>query len=181
MARNFDISKGAYDPANANARQFSIEVFCCPSFPGKRKNDDLTAGTTNYAGCHHYQEAQIDDDNSGLLFLNSRVRYAEITDGASNTILYGEMLPYPNRLGWASGTRSSLRNTGSPVSSIEWRNLNAMKLTPKDVGGFGSMHQGGANFVLADGAVKFLTSSIDPQVYEHMGNRQDGEMISNHF
>jgi prepilin-type N-terminal cleavage/methylation domain-containing protein/prepilin-type processing-associated H-X9-DG protein len=177
VARNFDIAKGAYNPANAKARQLSIGVYSCPSFPDRHKNDDATAGTTNYAGCHHHKEAQIDDDNTGLMFLNSRIRYADITDGASNTILYGEMLPYPTSLGWASGTRSSLRNTGSPILGNDWQTIRVTKQTPKDVGGFGSMHSGGANFVLADGAIRFITGSVEPQVYSNLGNRQDGEMI----
>jgi prepilin-type processing-associated H-X9-DG protein len=91
------------------------------------------------------------------------------------------MVPYPSSLGWASGTRSSLRNTGSTILGESWQTIQATKLTPKDVGGFGSMHQGGANFVLADGAVKFFSQSIDPQIYEHLGNRQDGEMVGDSF
>lgn len=45
------------------------------------------------------------------------------------------------------------------------------------VGGFGSMHSGGANFCLADGSVRFLSVSIDPQVFDNLGNRADLEMM----
>lgn len=176
IANNFDIAKGAYDPANAAARAISLSVFTCPTFPNPHRNDAGTAGITNYAGCHHHKEAQIDKDNNGLLFLNSGIRYADISDGSTHTILYGEMLPYPTTLGWASGTRASLRNTGSPIASVVWDVL-AVPLTPVDVGGFGSSHQGGAQFVMADGSVTFLSTSIDQQVYENMGNRKDGEML----
>ncbi len=178
IANNFDNAKGAYDPANAAARAMSLSVFTCPTFPNRRTNDAATAGITNYAGCHHHKEAQIDKDNNGLLFLNSGIRYADITDGSTHTILYGEMLPVATTLGWASGTRASLRNTGSQISIDGWQ-LLAAPLTPVDVGGFGSMHYGGAQFVMADGSVIFLTSSIDQSVYENMGNRKDGEMLGN--
>ena len=46
------------------------------------------------------------------------------------------------------------------------------------VGGFGSNHPGGANFALGDGSVRFIRSSIDPQVFRLLGHRADGEVIS---
>ena len=45
--------------------------------------DDAGAPRNSYAGCHHDAEAPIDEDNHGLLFLNSRVRYSDIFDGAA--------------------------------------------------------------------------------------------------
>jgi prepilin-type N-terminal cleavage/methylation domain-containing protein len=178
VAENFDIALGAYDPANAPVRALTLGIYVCPSFSDRTKNDEGTAGITNYAGCHHHVEAPIDDDNSGLSFLNSRIRYAEISDGASNTILYGEMLPFPSTLGWVSGTRASLRNTGTPIFSGNWPAYRSTVLTPTSVGGFGSMHNGGALFVLADGSTRFMTAGIDPIVFQNLANRHDGELIT---
>lgn len=42
------------------------------------------------------------------------------------------------------------------------------------VGGFSSYHVGGAYFGLGDGSVRFLSESIDLQVYQRLLNRQDG-------
>ena len=60
-----------------------------------------------------------------------------------------------------------------------------MKLPPVEgedpddlkVGGFGSHHAGGANFMFGDGSVRFLTEKIDPQVFRYLGHRADGEPI----
>jgi hypothetical protein len=45
------------------------------------------------------------------------------------------------------------------------------------VGGFGSFHIGGAVFTFADGSTKFLTETINPELYRQFGNRADGELL----
>ncbi|EMI54731.1 DUF1559 domain-containing protein [Rhodopirellula sallentina] len=198
IANQFDMSLGTYAPENAPARKQTISSFLCPSFP-YGENDDGSSGLTNYAGCHHDTEAPIAEDNQGLLFLNSKVRYGDITDGSSHTILIGEMLPERSSLGWASGTRASLRNTGTfggSIMSAEGRmtngnaaNINnATETNATDgednkeyVGGFASKHQGGAQFCFADGSIRFLTHSIDPILFHNLGNREDGAMMGTEY
>ncbi len=179
IANQFDISLGTYAPANAAARAQEINAFRCPSSPYTGTNDKVS-GLTNYAGCHHHIEAPIDEDNTGLLFLNSRVRYGDITDGSSHTILVGETLVDLVGLGWASGTRASLRNTGDFSQQLAPGTIAALPTTEIDkkfVGGFGSNHQGGAQFCFADGSIHFLTHSIDPILYQNYGHRADGAMM----
>ncbi len=52
---------------------------------------------------------------------------------------------------------------------------------PTIVGGFGSFHTGGGNFVFADGSVRFLSGSIEMELYQNLGNRNDGAMIGGTF
>jgi prepilin-type N-terminal cleavage/methylation domain-containing protein len=176
IANNFSIAAGTYAPQNAAARAVAVPTYLCPSFP-QAGNDDRTAGLTNYAGCHHGSEAPIGTDNNGLLFLNSRVGYGEIIDGSSHTILIGEMLPSGDSLGWASGTRASLRNPSALTGYQNWNANRFAAIDPLEVGGFASMHQGGAQFCMGDGAIVFLTSTIDPLLFEHLGDRADGAMM----
>ena len=75
-----------------------------------------------YAGCHHDKEKPIDAMDNGVMFLNSHVRYDDITDGSSHTILVGEKLPDAWDLHWLSGTRSTLRNTGVPIGWLTYSN-----------------------------------------------------------
>ena len=87
-------------------RKLRLSEFICPS----EVVDDLPA--SNYAGCHHDVEAPIDADNHGVLFLNSHVSSDDIPDGAGHTIFMGEKIVTAGDLGWTSGTRATLRNTG---------------------------------------------------------------------
>ena len=59
----------------------------------------------SYVGVHHDVEAPIAADNHGVLFLNSHVRYEDVTDGISLTLFVGETMHDGLGLGWASGTR----------------------------------------------------------------------------
>ncbi len=178
IADHFDIVAGAYAAENADARAQDIPTYRCPSDP-VRGNFFDGAGVTNYAGCHHHVESLIDSENMGLLFLNSQIRYGDIYDGSSNTILVGEMLPTERSLGWASGTSSSLRNTGNSIQSGAMVVDFTIEPDPDVVGPFGSRHQGGAQFCFADGSIRFLVQSIDPQLYQNMGHRADGAMMGN--
>lgn len=180
IADAFDIPAGAYAPINAPAVIMKIPTLLCPS-QVPTENATGTYGLSHYAGCHHSVEAPIDSDNNGLLFLNSAVTYADIYDGSSNTILVGEFIAEATDLGWASGTRATLRNTGELLPYGEWMGIYGGGATADKaktwVGGFGSPHPGITNFLFADGSVRAVWFDIDPTVLENLGNRSDGAMM----
>lgn len=192
----FDMQAGAYAEANLPVRQHSINLLRCPSSPVPKREDKIAI--SSYVGCHNDREAPISEDNNGLLFLNSRIRFADISDGSTYTLLLGEAVITPDNLGWTSGTRATLRNA-SGIFRPEAERQGGLGLAPQFgaehpdatdeeqpeqsrigtlyVGGFSSFHTGGANMVFADGSVNFISQTIDPQVLQHMGNRADGELI----
>jgi prepilin-type processing-associated H-X9-DG protein len=183
LYRKIDQSAGAYADSNAEVRAAEIRTLQCPSDGTPFVNDARTIARSSYAGCHHDAEAPIDKDNHGLLFLNSKVKYSQIYDGSSQTILIGEALTTPELLGWVSGTRATLRNTssiesGKPyLATAQVRTDEAEKSGSLFVGGFGSQHPNGAIFGFADGSTRFLTKNTDPTVLRQLGNRADGEII----
>jgi prepilin-type N-terminal cleavage/methylation domain-containing protein/prepilin-type processing-associated H-X9-DG protein len=180
---HLDRSVSVYAPINITARAMVVSIFLCPS----ATRTSSYPGPSSYAGCHHDVEAPIAANNMGVLFLNSHIRYEDITDGSAHTIFLGEK-SLNGDLGWASGTNATLRNTGSPPSGLGssrgWSSPGA--IDPDDdsidpttfVGGFSSFHPGGSNFAFGDGSVRFLKSSISPKVFRALGNRADGDMIS---
>jgi len=183
LFEHFDIEAGAYAPENIESRARSFPTIMCPSFPGPSVivegfGETVTKiGSNTYAGCYNDSEAPINIDNNGLLFLNSKIRYSEILDGSSQTILLGETVPKSNSLGWASGTRATLRNTSGFESTQDWHQPPSAEPGSLVVGGFGSFHTGGAVFTFADGSTKFLTEAIDPGLFRQFGNRADGELL----
>ena len=186
LFKHFDTALGAYAPANAKVRAAVVATLICPSEPGEDSNEEHNIAYNNYVGCHNDLEAPIDKDNHGLLFLNSKIRYSEIEDGSSKTILLSEKLVSPDELGWVSGTRATLRNTGSKPNSgprPDW-SKDAPKEQPSNslaVGGFSSRHPGGINAAFGDGSVHFISDDIDPELLHQLGNRADGQIMKSSF
>jgi prepilin-type N-terminal cleavage/methylation domain-containing protein/prepilin-type processing-associated H-X9-DG protein len=187
LYRRFDPAAGAYADANSEVRSTRIRVLECPSDGTPFMNNLNSIARSSYVGCYHDAEAPIDKDNHGLLFLNSKVKYSEIYDGSSQTILLGEALTSPDGLGWVSGTRSTLRNTSiidqpqpafaTAQKTADEKDKDKEKSGSLYVGGFGSAHPNGANFGFADGSTRFLSRNTTPDTLRKLGNRADGEII----
>ena len=145
--------------------------------------------------------ATVGDDNSeadaltgnGAFYRNSRTRIGDIIDGTSTTVLVAE-----RAFGYVNGTWSGAPNNAivkagnlnpwksatatSPIfvqAHNNWVNI----LTDSDGGldDFSSLHAGGAQFLFADGSVRFIPSitSDGPlrRSYWGMGTRAGGEVI----
>ncbi|HUG92784.1 MAG TPA: DUF1559 domain-containing protein [Planctomycetaceae bacterium] len=176
----YDFTLGVYAQPNDRVRAYPMRVLSCPSDPGAFGGRGSQAHS-NYAGCHHSREAPIDVDNDGVLFLNSSVRFEEITDGSSYTIFIGERLVEGADLGWVSGTRATLRNAGTPINGVALVLPQAVPAQPGGgplaVGGFSSHHTGGATFAMGDGSVRFISENINLPTYASLAHRADGEMV----
>ncbi|MDA1055058.1 MAG: DUF1559 domain-containing protein [Planctomycetota bacterium] len=112
---------GVYHPNNMPVRRLDMHIFSCPSAPHAH------AAYSDYAGVHNDIEAPIDVTNNGTFFLNSRVGYFDLQDGSSNTLFIGEKHTYAGDLGWMSGTRATLRNTGVSINSPAVRNVRTRR------------------------------------------------------
>jgi prepilin-type N-terminal cleavage/methylation domain-containing protein/prepilin-type processing-associated H-X9-DG protein len=125
--------------------------------------------------------------------LGCEVNLVAIKDGTSNTIMLGEVLPrFHDHM--SNGTWMHFNGGYAHVSTIVPINQGLRQFTrtgacgsatPYDARnwntswGFKSQHSGGANFVFADGSVKFLNESISMTAFVLLGGRNDGQPIPN--
>jgi prepilin-type N-terminal cleavage/methylation domain-containing protein/prepilin-type processing-associated H-X9-DG protein len=121
-----------------------------------------------------------------------RIRIADITDGVSNTVMVGERPPSPdNTFGWwafldiydntlwAIGEPPPLVTggpTGSPCPARSYFSPGDVN-HPCDVDHFWSFHEGGGNWLLCDGSVRFMTYSAGTTVIPVMATINGGEDI----
>ncbi|PHR99742.1 MAG: hypothetical protein COA78_24590 [Blastopirellula sp.] len=113
---HIDYKLGAYNKKQNPARAVEINCSKCPS----SFNMGAPAGIaySNYVGIHNHCEYPIDTNNTGVFFLNQQIRPSDVKDGLSHTMFLGETnIDEGNDLGWMSGTRSMLRNTGTTPNS----------------------------------------------------------------
>ena len=188
-------NRGACDPANLTVRNHRIGTLICPSDGGARGGTTGPANN-NYAACHSGIETPIDAKNDGVFYLNSSTRFEDIPDGSSFTVFVGEHLLDARDLGWMSGTRATLRNTGNPLNRAAFGSAAVYPTDDEgddqpdkpakakgepdptlEVGGFSSRHPGGSNFAFGDGSVRFIKNTISPAVFRRLGSRADGDLI----
>ncbi len=122
----------------------------------------------------------------------------DITDRTSNTFLAGENSPNMNvALAWAAGNNAysstvvplnwftklkegQIDNDGSVCNKTDWNVSSAAHCYYNEFYfyGFKSYHPGGANFAMCDGSVKFIKQTISARVYNGLGTRAGGEILS---
>ncbi|MFO0979206.1 MAG: DUF1559 domain-containing protein [Planctomycetaceae bacterium] len=187
-----NFNESAYAAVNSAVRGTILSTLLCPSDSERTMAaaGGMVVASNNYAGCYGGEDVPIDMNNSGLLFLNSSIGYRQIRDGASNTLAVGEkiIVKGTSELGWISGTRSTLRNTGVPINHGWDRGGPAARgvggprpplPAPSDTAtsGFSSYHTGGSQALMADGSVRFLSENIDAKIYSFLGQREDMQVI----
>jgi prepilin-type N-terminal cleavage/methylation domain-containing protein/prepilin-type processing-associated H-X9-DG protein len=116
----------------------------------------------------------------GMLYRGSNVRLTDVPDGTSNTLMVGE-LSYNKANSYRSWIRghccsndcTSARNVANTLGATPYNGSNNYNNVS-----FGSMHTGGgANFLLADGSVRYLTPEVSMNVYLSAASRNGAETL----
>ena len=186
--KHIDFSVGVYDKKNAAARAINLSLLVCPTYGAQHNPPGVFAGAgtwavSDYAACYHDVEAPIDVDNQGVMYLNSHISQKDVTDGTTHTIYVGEKLSDTADLGWMSGTRATLRNTGTPpgqgLGRIQRWDVHQPEPLANDltVGGFESEHPGCCNFLFGDCRVTTISYNVDAKIFQQLGSRADGKLL----
>ncbi len=138
----------------------------------------------------NYPISAITDGTSNTLFIGETSRFRGQPDSWQNAWHYGEWFSLVNGTGNAStpmGIAYLAAKINSPLVSADvvpiidpdpftWYLKPAAQIYGNH--GFRSQHPGGANFLLGDGSVRFLKSTLNQNVYWALGTKNGGEVIS---
>lgn len=116
---------------------------------------------------------------TGVSFMRSQVRLAEVTDGTSSTYYVGEK--YVDASRYYTGD-----DLGDNENAFIGYDNDLFRTAPvnypprqdqprvRNCFAFGSAHPAGLNMAFCDGSVRRLSYTIDPEIHRRQANRQDG-------
>jgi len=121
--------------------------------------------------------------------LGAYINFAMFSDGLSNTIMCGETMIHQHDHLYQGDLWSYFNGGTAHVTTlppINYRSDNDQWCSPVDQSmwnwnlswGFKSMHTGGANFLMGDGHVQYLSQSIDVRTFCLLGCRDDGMPVN---
>jgi prepilin-type N-terminal cleavage/methylation domain-containing protein/prepilin-type processing-associated H-X9-DG protein len=166
-----------------------LAVFRCPADPGPAANPNYDGhATASYRGVGWGRPLtamgpmglMIATLNAptGVLYRNSRTRFADVTDGLSNTLAVAEVCLDDRRGKWGGIWAGSNRldRYGLWISGVYWGvDEGPLRLNGPDKWGFCSPHPGGVGVLLADGSARLVRDAVDPKLPADLATRAGGE------
>jgi prepilin-type N-terminal cleavage/methylation domain-containing protein len=184
---------GGANTTTPDARTLTqLSVYRCPSDPGPATNANFDGhATASYRGVGWSRPqtavgpkglmiTNIDNPN-GVLFRNSRIRIADVTDGMSNTAFVMEVCLDERRDKWGGIWAGANRKDqyGLWISGVYWAiDEGPFRLNGPDKWSACSPHPGVCGLVLGDGSARFVRDSADPRVPADMASRAGGEVVA---
>lgn len=189
-------------PANRAAIETPLAVLICPSSPTQRRWDDglpiLLPAAGDYVNSHGVNTGYCDlsgwpailpTDHNGVL-TNQPCRIAEISDGTSHTFLLQEDAGRPELwrmgrraagsagdAGWADPNYEIALDGSDYLTTGSGQKLGKCVLNCTNDNEMYSFHTGGAYALMADDAVHFLSTSIDPALFAALTTKANGEPV----
>ena len=199
----FDQTKSFGDPANAVAVRVAPKIFRCPSTPNPTLADTASTGQPmacgDYASTHGVNDtftailgwpAFNDGGQNGVMTIRE-CRILEIMDGTSNTFLMIEDAGRPElwRMGrkiegvaanggWADINYEIALDGSDTLQSGNGQGLGPCVMNCTNDNEVYSFHFGGANFLFADGSVRYLRDSIRAQNFAAYSTKAANDIIA---
>jgi prepilin-type N-terminal cleavage/methylation domain-containing protein/prepilin-type processing-associated H-X9-DG protein len=207
LHRQLNLSRPAQNSPAINAL---VPLYQCPADTAPASfaltdafgNALVQAAPCSYAACIGGDESDTTGPAGlGIFYRNSQTRLGDVADGTSNTILVGERA-WSNANGiWAGAISGGVIRRGAqnpcpgsgaafyPAATLVLAHGHLNNATTDTDGGlddFSSRHNGGSNFLFADGHVSFLRSisgdlpgggySADSLALQALCTRANGEV-----
>jgi prepilin-type N-terminal cleavage/methylation domain-containing protein/prepilin-type processing-associated H-X9-DG protein len=222
LYNSLNLNLPCYDPANAVRVQTPLPVYLCPSAanPADTVNvEDVNHKTLAVFGRANYVHnvgwndlwsapatQPYDAVANGVIYRDSGIAFASVTDGLSNTVFAGERSPNLSDAVWPGVVPNSAHYARPPFGSIG----SGGPGTNWDTGGsyvgahsgpsifespvvihppnsplghtdqMQSRHAGGAHILLGDGSVRFISESVNLGVWSALCSRNGGEVVGNY-
>ncbi len=205
---DFDYDKYAVDSTrqldNWRGIQIPIASYVCPSAQGLPSTRWHGLGYTTYRGVMGYWQTTLPNDpfyvdpnadpyvplNNGIFFDNSTINFSDLSDGASNTLMFGETLFggfWGDNYACCARAREDQPNFDAywqiapgPMGTCPGNELGEPLIGPQFFG-FGSDHGEVCNFALADGSARSIDKSIDTLLFRALCTRNGQERMPGEF
>jgi prepilin-type N-terminal cleavage/methylation domain-containing protein/prepilin-type processing-associated H-X9-DG protein len=192
LSNAFNFSFPSLRAQNSTVSATGVGTLWCPSDGTVRSPQIITLddGTrapmafTSYAGCtgtwyHPSFDRQRQAQIYGLFWIGSAVTLPSITDGTSQTIIFGERAhallsadpppgggdpPIVDWHWWTSGAFGDVMFSTlypiNPQRKVDDTNAGGATVSTAFIQAASSLHPGGANFAMVDGSVRFIKDTI---------------------
>jgi prepilin-type processing-associated H-X9-DG protein len=227
LANATNINLPTWVAQNGTSVTTSINVFLCPSANNPSPTcpmvdanlNPLPVANRSFARANYQYNMGWNDTSiqppstsyddpvrgcNGPIYRNSRIPYAGVTDGLSNTVVASEKSPYLADASWvgivpgyrhfaynafaSAGTGGAGVNYDYPGALLSSHSGPSFYESPVVIhppnsplghtDEFYSLHAGGANALMGDGSVRFVKQSINLLAWQALSSRSNGEVIS---
>jgi len=159
---SLDTGKPFDAPENAPGAAHVLSVYRCPSVS---RTADLVdgRGACDYGGIYGERISSPNNPPKGTMLYDRAIAFRDITDGSTNTLCISE------DAGFADGQWINARNVFDQAFAIN--------KAPDFENDIRSEHSGGANGLMGDASVKFLSESMSLEILAAICTRAGHEVI----